>query len=585
MRHFSRWLCGLLLTCGLGIGCRGGSTELPVVITEIRPGAAPRGSTVTFEATVAGGTPPYTYSWTFTAVGSADSTSSATPHVLITGDVGTETVELTVSDSRSGSDTDSVSFEITNDTVSAVTPSEAGLPLSEATFVATVSGAPDSLEWEFGLGADPSTFNGFSPTVTLTNPGTYVGTVTPTYAAHEGATFSFEYVVTNPVPPQWQETLLGPADFEDGWVNLIEHNDRLVAIYVLEGDLMVSSSRVSEPADVADWDTHVLGPGYIPAQHCVVSIAGRLAVAYLTNRDSLGSRLRLAVSQTESPRSSQDWETYNLPPLFFSSPKSGLALAKINESRLILAFSPTPWWELGGMRVAISETALPAAAGEWTNVHEVSNIGVSLAWPNLLVRDQDILLSTKRFFSSEVIPNGAFCLILQSTQQIPESITDWEAISGLHNTITHSEPRAHDLGLLGDKPWIALGASSSLSNPHSFGLLFSTLVVPQEITGDDWIMHFPFGTEIAPNYPVLIGDAAGRPAVVLPNFADQNLWIMRSTQIDPTNEAAWVTVQILDYGATSAASGVCSAVSHHDRITIAIVTDDGLKIVQADGPF
>jgi hypothetical protein len=237
------------------------------------------------------------------------------------------------------------------------------------------------------------------------------------------------------------------------------------------------------------------------------------------------------------------------------------------------------------MRVAISESALPDTAGEWTNVHEVSNVGVSLAWPNLLVRDQDILLSTKSFFSSDVTPTGAFCLILESTKQIPESIADWKAIDGLHNTISYSEPRAHDLGLLGDKPWIALGASSALSDPHSFALLFSTLVVPQGITGENWIMHVPFGSEIAPNYPVLISDAAGRPAVVMPNFADQNLWIMRSTQIDPTNEASWVTVQILDYGATSAESGIASAVSHNDRITIAVVTDDGLKIVQADGPF
>lgn len=570
------WLSGLLLACCVVVGCRGGSSDMPVTVTGITPAAAPEGSAVMFSATVTGGTPPYTYAWTFTDVGTPTSSTSATPSVLITGDLGTETVSLVVTDSLSEVGFGSLPFDITDDGVTAVAPSEAGLPLGIATFEATITGTPDSLAWDFGDGAEPSTSTDTEPDVVLQNPGTYSGTVTATFGGVAAPAFPFDFTVAEPVRPAWTIMRIGNATTQAGGINLIEHEGRLTAVYSNGGQLMCTRAKVESPTLDADWDTHVIDLGAIIGHHNVTSIDGRLAVVYLMEALPSGSLLKFAISTVDVPVSASDWISYELGVEFSAVPALGLTMAAVDDTHLVMAFGALSG--SSGMRIAVSDRAHPEEPANWETTYLLDKAGVGgFFWPELAVRGADILLAVQEGTGGI---SQSVCRLLRTTERSPASGTDWELLDWLPNSQFGSEG-AHDLQLIGGKPWVVMGAGSPEPQPREIRLFFSALETPA--TQDDWVRIFPYQLLRTPIFPVAIPEVEGRPAIAVPNYEDQTLRVVRCALVDHTEVSSWIEMPVLNYGTTG--GGICSAVAYNDRIAIAVLTDVGAKVAIAQGPF
>jgi len=571
------WLCGLLLAFAVMVGCRGGSNEMPVIVSGISPSAAPIGSTVGFSATVTGGTPPYTYAWTFTDIGTADNTTSATPNVVITGDVGTETVTLAVTDSASEVGLGSLPFDITDDAVTAVAPSEAGLPLGTAIFEATTTGTPDSLDWDFGAGAEPTTSSDPDPEVVLQNPGTYQGTVTATFGGIEMPPFDFEYEVAEPVRPDWTIMRIGNASAQAGGINLIKHEERLTAVYSNGGQLMCSRAKVENPTIDADWDTHVIDFGAVIGHHNLVSIDGKLAVVYLTEAQPSGSPLKFAISTVGVPTSAADWITYELGEEFFGVPAFGLTLAAVDDTHLIMAFGAISG--LSGLRIAVSDRAAPEEASNWETTYLLDKEDTGgFFWPEFAVRGADILLVVQEGTGGI---SHSVSRLLRTTERAPSTTGDWDLLDWLPGS-QFGTGGAHDLQVLSGAPWVIYGAAASrLPQPRELRLLFSDAETPA--SQDDW---HPIRLDVlmpTPILPVGIANSAGRPAIAVPNYGDQTLRVARCALVDPLVESSWIDTPVLNYGTTG--GGICSAISYNDRIAIAVLTDVGAKVAIAQGPF
>src|SRR6184192_3691220 len=172
------------------------------------------GQTVSFTGSVSGGSPPYSYSWSFgdgsTGIGSsAQHTYSST---------GTLTVALTVKDNGSPQQTATSQQSLT---VSGAPPpltasfayspssTQAGQPV---TFTASASGgtSPFTFSWSFG---DGSTGTGSPVTHTYSSAGSYTAalTVKESSSPQQTATAQMTVAVTSPPPPISASFTLSPS--------------------------------------------------------------------------------------------------------------------------------------------------------------------------------------------------------------------------------------------------------------------------------------------------------------------------------------------------------------------------------------
>jgi PKD repeat protein len=170
------------------------------------PNDAPAGSIVTFTAAASGGSPPYTYTWTFGDGGSATG-QNVTNNYSAAGSYNTT---LTVSDSQNPqaatkvSETVAVTNPAGSPSVTFSIQPQVGIVNQVVDFIATVNGGspPYSYSWTFisstgqiiGSGGSTNPF-----TFTFGTPGSYTATLTVTDSASKQTTTSQSFTVQSAV--------------------------------------------------------------------------------------------------------------------------------------------------------------------------------------------------------------------------------------------------------------------------------------------------------------------------------------------------------------------------------------------------
>ncbi|TMI37484.1 PKD domain-containing protein [Candidatus Bathyarchaeota archaeon] len=178
------------------------------------PSSPQRGQAVSFTGSVSGGSPPYSYSWSF---GDGSTGMGSSPQHTYSS-AGTLTVALTVKDNGSPQQTATSQQSLT---VSGAPPpltasfayspssTQAGQPV---TFTASASGgtSPFTFSWSFG---DGSTGTGSSVTHTYSSAGSFTTalTVKDSSSPQQTATSQMTVAVTSPPPPISASFTLSPS--------------------------------------------------------------------------------------------------------------------------------------------------------------------------------------------------------------------------------------------------------------------------------------------------------------------------------------------------------------------------------------
>ena len=148
------------------------------------PSTITPGSSVTFTATVSGGTSPYSYGWGF----GDGTTGTGNPVNHTYSNVGPYTVTLTVTDSKGSTATTSQTLTGTLATGFTFSPSSPVVG-QVVTFNATASGGTPSYSFSWNLG-DGTSATGSTVTHAYSSSGTYTVTVTATDSGGQTATAS-----------------------------------------------------------------------------------------------------------------------------------------------------------------------------------------------------------------------------------------------------------------------------------------------------------------------------------------------------------------------------------------------------------
>lgn len=260
----------------------------PPGITSVTPDAGLEGSSVQFEAVVAGDG-EFTYAWDFGGGATPDTSAEESPTVTL-GTFGEYSCSLTVS-SIFGSDTFDFLLTIVGPpNIISVSPLS-GEQLSVVQFTAQVSGEIDSYAWDFGGCGLPNTSTEISPNVILSDTvGLYNAKLT-VYNEYTNVEYPFTFEVTPVV-----------ADHRGDWWTVLHDNHR------------------SGQTDAA------VGPGYprVKWSHPLVGYASAPVLdsdgnLYVADRQGLLTKL--------GPDGSEKW--------VFDDPLSGFSDPIINKAGII----------------------------------------------------------------------------------------------------------------------------------------------------------------------------------------------------------------------------------------------------------
>ncbi len=167
-------------------------------ITQVTPLSGVTLDDVQFSVTV-NGTPPFTYAWDFGGGCSPNTSSSASPNVMLSA-AGLYYASLTVTNAA-GSDVFDFTLDVTSapvaPAVSSVSPTS-GTAGSQVQFGVSISGTPPfTYAWDFGGGASPNTSSNSSPSVTLEGAGLYSASLSVTNA-YGSDTYNWDLTVGDP---------------------------------------------------------------------------------------------------------------------------------------------------------------------------------------------------------------------------------------------------------------------------------------------------------------------------------------------------------------------------------------------------
>ena len=339
------------------LGCStGGATTpppaKPPVISNVSPSGnlGEPGDQVDFHV-VATNTPK-SWEWSFGGGGIPNDSSEEAPHIML-GAVGTYSGWVTASNAAGPSARLAFAFSVVQSVIApviqSVAPSgTAGRAGDHVQFVATVGGNPNAWQWHFGGGILPTDSLDSSPSVILSGPGDFSGTVTACNVTGCSETMSFTYHVdpgTNPAPKVVSVSPSGNAGFPAARARLSARTDVQVTDWfwsVETGAGSLDDPRFAEPiltlgdpgtyqghviacgsggcsdpepftvkvTAPGSWATYTIPPVAKAGQIYGVSVAiladGTPAILYYRND---GDGLQFVTSSRPVPRSADDWKT------------------------------------------------------------------------------------------------------------------------------------------------------------------------------------------------------------------------------------------------------------------------------------
>ncbi|HYE76820.1 MAG TPA: hypothetical protein VEI97_02445 [bacterium] len=359
-----------------------------------------------------------------------------------------------------------------------------------------------------------------SPTITLTAPGTYQGTLRAGNEAGESPALRFDYTVHGSEPTCWIGSAVDPH-FESGYdVAVALHNGLPVLAYYdqkLAGpvvSLTVARALRASPQGIPDWrltrlDSELVhsGPGLALASH-----SNRLLIAY---RDSGQSDLKLATSKIPTPATVADW-TFQVVHGEPELPMTGFVRMLAN-GRPTLTYQVSPPSTGRELWIAVGLVPLLTVPADWSR-HRVSPQVHQPSWHDPVIHDG-------RFAVAYQADQTRGLWLARANVAEPASGGEWT----VHQMDVEGPAGAHvDLEVV-DGLLVAAYRPS-----HNLGFRLAQALIPEPATADDWSL-LNRGDSIKVIGQMSLRKVGNRLAVAFPDGARQQYVVGWSTTGDASS--------------------------------------------------
>ena len=448
--------------------------------------------------------------------------------------------------------------EIVPEIISVSPQNVTGLPGTEVTFSANVTGSPAIYEWFFGEGTIPTTSMDESPTVLLNRSGTHFGTLRVSNTDGTSDAFTFEYLVDTPGDPFAYTEHNTEIPHVRNPVILFPGG--LPAVVYCEDDtfdfIRIAMSSVEDPTSGADWSVHNTGTGWLR------SALGdyRNFMDATVHNDSIAvvnSTGGIAISDSLTPASSADWAFH------IYDNGAGRSPSVISfDTHLVIAYGEETTDTNGECKIAVSRNSNPDSTSDW-DIHLVAGaVGSTPTYTfnhDLSVSlDGTITLLFKIRFDRDAVTR-----LMISETTTPEALGDWRS----------EYTRGHSFRL-GAASVLPIHNRYIVYNPGGDTLMsVSFPYVPGEfLTWHEY--SFPFTTFILDSAMV---DWQDRPAIFVTSesFAEPNYWAIRGQTAIPERAIDWDADRELNHSSTFPTMSLGDIALRDNEITRATLLNFG----------
>ncbi|MEO7993314.1 MAG: PKD domain-containing protein, partial [bacterium] len=361
-------------------------------ITAVNPGPTVNGYRAPAQFTLTATGAPTTWNWDFGDDATPVTSGEATPsvsfgrtgyHTVVAScgnDVGSSTVftsRVSIAPAIGAPHVDGVHF----------TGSCSSEP---ANFSADVPAGVTGYEWDFGAAAIPSTSTEPSPTVVMSNGGSFTGTLHVSNSAGYSAPYHFNVTIDSGTPVCWTHAPIAEG-LGSATTAVADVNGRLAVVYYHDAALQYAQATSATPTGPGDWATHQIDGmlEYNGETLGIVPSGTGLVVSY---RDSWKKMLKVAVSTVAVPTGTNDW-TIETPDMSTGNAEFS-SLVEL-DGRPAVVYTLPDSGMASHIGLARATVALPASNTDWT-LSPVNATGDGGAWISATVADGRIALGFMR---------------------------------------------------------------------------------------------------------------------------------------------------------------------------------------------